>query len=625
MPSSIDMEDYIHGDVFVPIVVVIATERVRVFLEESVGITPAGLFAPLGGYYTPITCDFRALDRDSRINGFKVRFVDVHDAFFKEGECVKQGESSFRSNRRGFENWFSGFCHGTSWSTTDCLSQPITTLLLVAADEENVTDCFEQLGHEAIQPGLCREGELDSTSPRVRVLLDTPSSPPGVFDQLRLMYPENSVHFLHLISPTHAIPEIGEMYAKFSIPPPLLSWDDIEGLNRLTNSLVTRWAIPWMCSRLTQLDNHITAKRRGFRNQLKNFLRAAPAESPVSSSVMTLRQSEWECRLAGDFAFHLRLHDLAFGYYRSVASDMKIDRFFLQAAGCYEWSGLCGWLGGGGDRADWIRYFETAIELYRTSGPFALRAGILESFVLSGTVQAGELLIRLNAQNGSVGVQNAVLLEQAATLYSHAGMHRKAQFTRVLAGHMYNKLEGLKPNALACYAEVVDKYPPGWVFISDHLVFTMAKLEFSLGNTKESLELVFRLVESVASNKTAATPSVTEKHTNYLKLVTFIGARNEVTDNVAMKLPKLVSVGRVDDFVKIVFTNPFSIEITISGVKVEFSHNSTESEVSGPVTLGPLETSHELTLQCVGDEETISNVQWNLYGLNIVVSEINGN
>ena len=606
-----DLEQFVHGELFVPVVLVIATERVKEQLAVANDLAVADLFAPFGGYYTPITAQCRVIDKSTRLHGFKVRFVDANAASNRDAE--EEGLAAFRDcspstaqqRQTGFLKWFGGFNGGLGWSGFDCLDQPIATVLVVSSSESNAIDAFEQLSHVTNQPGYCRSGLLDPTSARVKVLLhDSTTSldaAESLVNQLRTIYTPNSVILLPINSgsPTQVVPEIQSLFSRHATRGRSLSWEDVDRMNSVGEQIVCQNAVPWLERKLQGLDANITAKRRGLRNQLRNFLKSGESQGPSGSSQLSLQQVEWQCRLAGDIAFHLRAYDHALSFYRNVCSDFKQDKALaLAAAGCYEMSGLSGLMAAQGTgSAELARFLDTALELYRDGGAagHAVRAAVLQSMVLKGKHEAAEKLIKANGEivSGSAGgvLRSAILLDQAAYLHGVAGMRRKAAFTRVLAGHMFNKVEGCKEWALDAYSSVIDVYGSDWGYIRDHLLFTMAKLEFGLGRLAESKRVLIALLTGVVSADPKRPPGTVDKHTNYVKLLTYVAKAESATDAVASAVPlPLVRIAPrpSESVVAVELTNPLLIPIEVSELRLGLT--SGESEVSGLIQLDPGET-----------------------------------
>jgi hypothetical protein len=624
-----DLDQYIHGDIVVPSIIVISTELAKQSIETNFGMSLSDLLTPFGGYYTPITAQYRVLDKSPfRLNGFKVRFVDPTQTACTSSLAEQEATTAVLSaqpiaRESLFGKWFGAFSKNLQWTSFDCLNQPIATVLIVSSGDANIIEAFEQLSHVANQPDLCRSGLLDPTSSRVKLLLHTdPLIPQETVDktmaQLRTIYTQNSVIFLPILGASTDEGVQAAIYPAVSRTSSCISWTDVERLNLCVEQIVCGNALPWLERKISQLDANITAKRKGLRNQLKNFLRTDP--QPFVGGNLSLQQVEWQCRLAGDIAFHLRAYDTAFGYYRNVCGDLKQEKStILAAAGCYEMSGLSGFLAGVAYN-ELVRFFDTAIELYITGNKaeFAIRAGIFQAIALRGRPEAADKLIKLNGLVQSNNwLRSAVLLDQAARLHAATNSRRKEAFTQVLAGHMFNKVEGGREWALSAYSSVLNVYGPDWTCIRDHLLFTMAKLDYGLSKFQEAFGLLKELFHNAA---TGSMGSSVEKHTNYVKLFMYVvkslGETSELARN-NFSLP-IVWIARIEtDSIVLKVKNPLLVPVDVDRLRAQLSNDGV-CEESGQIQLGPLE-EREVELMVSGeaicDNQKIISIQWTLFGL----------
>lgn len=626
-----DLDQYIHGDIVVPSIIVISTELAKRSIETNFGMSISDLLTPFGGYYTPITAQYRVLDKSPfRLNGFKVRFVDPTQtsctSSLAEQEATTAVLSAQSITRESlFGKWFAAFSKNLQWTSFDCLNQPIATVLIVSSGDANIIEAFEQLSHVANQPDLCRSGLVDATSARVKLLLHTdPLIPQETVDktmaQLRTIYTQNSVIFLPIIGASVDEGVQGAIYPSVPISNSCISWADVERLNLCVEQIVCGNALPWLERKISQLDANITSKRKGLRNQLKNFLRTDP--QPFVGGNLSLQQVEWQCRLAGDIAFHLRAYDTAFGYYRNVCGDLKQEKStILAAAGCYEMSGLSGFLAGVA-YTELTRFFDTAIELYiaGNKAEFAIRAGIFQAIALRGRPEAADRLIKLNGLvQSNNSLRSAVLLDQVARLHSVTNSKRKEAFTQVLAGHMFNKVEGGREYALSAYSSVLNVYGPDWTCIRDHLLFTMAKLDYGLSKFHEAFKLLKELFHNAARGSIDLGRSV-EKHTNYVKLFIYVikslGDTTSELDRNNFDLP-IVSIARIEtDTIVLLVKNPLLVPVDVDRLRAQLPNDGV-CEESGQIQLGPLEEREiELMMsEAMGENQKIISLQWNLFGL----------
>ncbi|KAF4732350.1 Trafficking protein particle complex 8, partial [Perkinsus olseni] len=543
-----DSEQWCQDLAFSATAVVVATEQAKEVVWQAHRMTIPQLLQPFGGYYTPLTVQARTNGRPRQVEGFRIRFVATEEASLVPesiaqdqsakafAACVPQdGQSLEGTSPPWFDAWLSSEVTSLAFSDHECISQPLATVLVAStsvlepamADSGEAADpiqSFEQLMHESNMPPLARRGVLDPDAARMKVLIHDPSkAPPGLDLDALLSLMQNTYSpqscFILVVGEGSEppVPDIQALFRRNPFPPVLdeyaatgVQWSEIDDLQRLGTAIVTECAVPWAERKLAELDETISLKRKGFRNAFSRFLRkpnlpgTEVINGPIGSSQdphgtrtapegYTLSSLEWQIRLAGDLAFHLRDYPQALAYYRQVTPDFKQDHQWGVAAGAYEMSAVAAWLshissGGEGVAVSEVsRYMDNAVELYRKAGPrfyrHAMRAAIIQSAILRGRVESPQRLLKANGDIPDAGLRCALVLERAARLQRDAGQLRKMCFHLVLAGHTFNKA-GYKQWALACYKAVVPEYAgKGWTHITDHLLFTMAKQTFALGDT----------------------------------------------------------------------------------------------------------------------------------------------
>jgi hypothetical protein len=487
----------------------------------------------------------------------------------------------------------------------------------VSTDDPDPVDAFEQLSHVSNQPELCRSGVLDSTSARVKILLDLGKTSEELVSkikaQLGTIYPQHSVVHLKLEGGELTEEEqnaMSSLYLKF-LPETRsvrgLSWLDVERMNAAVEQLVCANALPWLERKLTSLDANITAKRKGLRNQLRNFLRTEPQS--FAGGKLSLQQVEWQCRLAGDIAFHLRAYETAFGFYRNICGDLKQEKWTqIAAAGCYEMSGLTAMLANIVPSIEISRLLDQAVELFGNT-PGAVRAAVFQAFALRGQSEAADKIVRVNGLVGGNPLQSGLLLELAADLHSVAGMKRKEAFTRVLAGHMFNKVDGGKRKALELYASVMEVYRKDWPCIRDHLLFTMSKLDYGLGEYERALSHLVALFDNISE-----TASI-DKHANYVKLLMYVCKSlggSAGGDGIFLPVVRVQEV--TTQSVVVELRNPLLVAVDVENLSIR---GDCESEVTGVIHLGPLETRclNVMVMFPSEQELIVTGVEWTLFGL----------
>ncbi|CAK9116010.1 unnamed protein product [Durusdinium trenchii] len=542
--------EWLHSEVFQPVIVVIGTAQAKTRVKEVNGLSLAELFAPFGGHSQyGISVSVQSLERQITIDNLRVHFTDADAALQLSALQADQlaawtVESSALENASRqkaleppspwYEQWRSALFRSLRWSDHEGLDQPTAAMLVVMSKEAEPAMLLEQLLHASNMPPLCTQGILDPVPSRVAVLLHDVSDPESPNEDeltqkltdLKTRFAPNQVYVLQINRGSAEVePEIEELFRNFSSnrhappPPPApnegaacaaspgsrLSSDDVKSVAQVVAEVVVRSAVPWMEKQLQQLEAQISQTRKGFRNQLK-YLWRKPREANERGEVVQedsgaypLHSVEGQMRLAGDISFHLRDYEVALGYYRNVVSDFKQDRSWKHAAGAYEMWGLCTYITNGA-RSERNRCMESAYEHYlqASSSRLAMRAVVLHQAMVSDLKDAALRLMKVNGDLADSNLRNALILEQAGQLYYTCAAPRKGAFHLVLAGHTYNKL-GFKRLALFSYQAVVDLYlGKGWFHISDHFHFTMARQANRLGLKDESLSHFLELLNSFA-------------------------------------------------------------------------------------------------------------------------------
>lgn len=543
--------EWIHGEIFQPVIVVIGTANAKTRIKEINGLSLAELFAPFGGHFPPgISVSVQSLERQIAIEHFRVQFTDADSAvqlsqlqadqladWTVESSALErptrsQSAKALEAPSPWYEEWRSALFRSLRWSDHEGLDQPTAALLVVMSKESDPAMLLEQLLHSSNMPPLCTQGVLDPVPSRVAVLLHDASDPASPskeelvrkLENLKTSFAPNQVFVLEINHgpADHVEQEIQDLFktcrSRRAPPPPpapnespspspgtRLSQEDLTNLAQVVTEVVVKNAVPWMEKQLQQLEAQISQSRKGFRNQLK-YLWRKPREANERGEVVQedsgaypLHSVEGQMRLAGDLSFHLRDYEVALGYYRNVVSDFKQDKSWKHAAGAYEMWGLCAYITNGA-RSEWNRCMESAYEHYlqASSTRLAMRAVVLHQAMWCDLKEAALRLMKVNGDLPDNNLRNALILEQAGQLYYTCGAPRKGAFHLVLAGHTYNKL-GFKRLALFSYQAVVDLYiGKGWFHITDHFHFTMARQAFGLGLKDESLSHFLKLLNSFA-------------------------------------------------------------------------------------------------------------------------------
>eukprot|EP00927_Polykrikos_kofoidii_P008056 TRINITY_DN13337_c0_g1_i2.p1 TRINITY_DN13337_c0_g1~~TRINITY_DN13337_c0_g1_i2.p1 ORF type:complete len:1325 (-),score=203.88 TRINITY_DN13337_c0_g1_i2:467-4441(-) len=576
--------EWLHEDVFLPVVVVIGTEAVRRRVREMNGLSLAELFSPFGGSYRRIPASCQSLERVARVEALRVRFADSDIAFQISATAADQADATAvdraaprdlrpsgdgaRAARRlpspWYLQWRSALVRSLRWSDHEGLDQPAAALLVISSKESDPMLTLEQLLHSSNMPPLCSQGVLDPEPARAAAILHDladPESPSlealsAMFDRVKARFAPHQVVVLKIHHGREAATEVQDTFRPFveargTPPPPQagtldgdafcrhLSQEDMEILAKGMSDVILKGAVPWMEQQLQHLEAQISQNRKGLRNQLKYFWRK-PRESVNSTqpallsasvgsadgqhdsgTVYTLQTVEGQMRLAGDIAFYLRDYEAAQGYYRSVVSDFKQDKSWKQVGGSYEMWGVCSYILGL-PRNEWERCMESAYDNYLRAGVgrHAMRAVALHQAMICDCKESAGRLMKVNVDMADAGLRSALVLEQSAQLYFEAGSERKGAFHMVLAGHTFNKL-GFKRLALCGYRAVADGYGEKWFHVMDHFNFTMGRQAFGLGMLHESLWHFLALINSFASSDKRVSINA-DREATYLKEFQFV-------------------------------------------------------------------------------------------------------
>jgi hypothetical protein len=109
----------------------------------------------------------------------------------------------------------------------------------------------------------------------------------------------------------------------------------------LMQEFASRHIIPYMEQKVRELNQQISATRKGLKNQFKNFLwRKGKDDNPdaTKGSMYTYSSTESQIRILGDYAFMLHDYELALSSYRLIYTDYNIDKAWKHYAGVQIWA-----------------------------------------------------------------------------------------------------------------------------------------------------------------------------------------------------------------------------------------------------------------------------------------------
>ncbi|KNE64012.1 hypothetical protein AMAG_09071 [Allomyces macrogynus ATCC 38327] len=281
----------------------------------------------------------------------------------------------------------------------------------------------------------------------------------------------------------------------------------IAGARALMSSLLNHLLVPYM-QRSTALWNEtVAAPRRGITGRLfsasrKYFGRSAsPAAgtgntSPTSGHGIAYAHSAHEAllRKLGDYAFMLRDYRLALQTYQTAARAYTTDRAWRYLAGAHEMMALCHALLGAAKDAD--ANHELAVSTYATRARaphYAARATLLLAPLLADDDPAGAAGVYVRQATLDSDVRSALALEQAAAMFLHRGMRRKALIYLVLAGNRYTKAQ-LRAHSIRCYSVAQRYLPARWTWMSDHVHLALGRQYYHVAQLDAAVSEMMRLV-----------------------------------------------------------------------------------------------------------------------------------
>jgi len=217
--------EWIHGEIFQPVIVVIGTANAKTRIKEINGLSLAELFAPFGGHFPPgISVSVQSLERQIAIEHFRVQFTDADSAvqlsqlqadqladWTVESSALErptrsQSAKALEAPSPWYEEWRSALFRSLRWSDHEGLDQPTAALLVVMSKESDPAMLLEQLLHSSNMPPLCTQGVLDPVPSRVAVLLHDASDPASPskeelvrkLENLKTSFAPNQVYVLEI-------------------------------------------------------------------------------------------------------------------------------------------------------------------------------------------------------------------------------------------------------------------------------------------------------------------------------------------------------------------------------------------------------------------------------------------
>ncbi|DAZ94437.1 TPA: hypothetical protein N0F65_002755 [Lagenidium giganteum] len=438
--------------------------------------------------------------------------------------------------------WYREFKH-TLLDTFRCeeysmMCQPAAMLLVVSSTEGNPRHCFEQLGHNRNLPPVFHQGLYDANIPKYYLVLHdscetegTSIDPDAIFRNLNISSSYGAVLRINsrpTDTPTETNAGIWNTHPY--VRPPLfpsnleiypvvseahgciLSDEDLARVHSFVHDFGLRFVLPSLESRIFQLNEVVSAMKKGVKNVFKSWLRKPKDLSTRSSSNSTVLYKydsiEAQTRLLADTAFMVRDYELALQMYRLARDDFKSDKSMFHCANANEMISLCLLLTKGSP-VQMTNALDAASATYVKINNLATCRLAVRTAVIAGEIftalsrsglftdymdNASTALIRGSTMEQ--GICSAVLVERAAfcDIQCRLPKFRKYGFRLVMAGHMYSTL-GLGPHSARCYALARAIYDcSGWYQVEDHINFTLAQQAYRLSDPMASINLFLKLI-----------------------------------------------------------------------------------------------------------------------------------
>ncbi|CAI6009295.1 unnamed protein product [Closterium sp. NIES-65] len=465
-----------------------------------------------------------------------------------------------------FQRFTDEFMRTLVFSDHETFDHPIACLLVASTSEPFPVRALRELMTPERLPALYRDGTMDPKLHLHYLLLHDCSSlgPPSASSQVELTIAEMRAAFGSPVcrllpinsaaAPSQSRPDIWTKHRPVPVggvapPPPAgtalpqspsgppvsgavgqyMSEADVREVADMMMELSVKHLVPHLERKARDLNQQISASRRGLRNQIKNLWFGKGKEDSADATPgvqctklidlspsltlhhplsYTYRSPESQIRQLADAAMMLQDFQLALDNYRLVAADYRRDKAWKHYAGAQR----CGPLGA----RFALRTVFWMIGMFKAKGNFrdaalTLMRASLELFFLPSLSPLHlpmpmpsprhlpppqtTLPLSLPPLQES-GVKAAVLLEQAAVCFVRVTppMLRKYGFHMVLAGNRYN-LASQRKHAMRAYKCVEGVYrDKGWNFILDHCNFTLGRLSAYLGSYNGAVVYFVRLL-----------------------------------------------------------------------------------------------------------------------------------
>ncbi|EOA19806.1 hypothetical protein CARUB_v10000052mg [Capsella rubella] len=313
-----------------------------------------------------------------------------------------------------------------------------------------------------------------------------------------------------------------------------LTGDDIVEIKDLIQEFASRHIIPYMEQKVRELNQQISATRKGLRNQIKNlWWRKGKDDGPdaTKGSIST----ESQIRILGDYAFMLHDYELALSSYRLISTDYKLDKAWKHYAGVQEMMGLAYFISDQSKKeAEYCmeNAFSTYMKLGKSGFQNATRCGLWWAEMLKARKQHKEAASVYFRICGEEPLHAAVMLEHASYCYvlTRPVMLHKYGFHLVLSGDHYKNCDQVN-HAIRTYKSAITVYKSTtWSHIKDHVYFHIGQWYAIVGMHDVAVRNMLKVLDCGYQSK--ATQEIFLR--DFFDIVKKTGMKHEV---VGLQLP----------------------------------------------------------------------------------------
>ncbi|XP_018445909.2 uncharacterized protein LOC108817661 isoform X2 [Raphanus sativus] len=437
-----------------------------------------------------------------------------------------------------------------SFSDHEAFDHPVACLLVVSSKDEDPLNKFVDLFNTNRLPSLLNDGIMDPKILKHYLLVHdnqdaTTERTSKVLSEMRSTFGNNECNLLCTNSSKEGnIEHQANPWASFKSSVPAeklgcaLTGDDIVEIKDLMQEFASRHIIPYMEQKVRDLNQQISATRKGLRNQIKNlWWRKGKDDIPDSTkgSIYTYSSTESQIRILGDYAFMLHDYELALSSYRLISTDYKLDKAWKHYAGVQEMMGLAYFISDQSIKeAEYCmeNASSTYMKLGKSGFQNATRCGLWWAEMLKARDQYKEAASVYFRICGEEPLHAAVMLEQASYCFvlTKPAMLHKYGFHLVLSGDHYKICDQVN-HAIRTYRSAISVYESTtWSHIKDHVYFHIGQWYAIVGMNDVAVRNMLRVLD--CGNQSKSTQEIFLR--DFFNIVKKTGMKHEV---VGLRLP----------------------------------------------------------------------------------------